>query len=228
MVKLNKKLILCLLISAVLQSLHNFKFGNANPWDINYIATRLEIAVWIGFSFSIIPYKYLFTKSCLFGLCLIELPEFLIYLFNLNVYLICGIRGFIFIIGMAYIFSKSYCSDVNELDEKHFFIVGIKPKKLTGFHFILSLFHKDPYGGVGVYAAGKLYHYRRDYITIEDRKYIESRPFKYRIIKRGKLEPERLKQLESLKGSKREKWSLKYNCMTVLEPILSKRGKPLI
>jgi hypothetical protein len=118
---------------------------------------------------------------------------------------------------------RNYEKESDSLDEEHFFSVGIIP---TGFQdFILSLVN-DPVGGVGIYAQGKFYHYRKGQLFIHNKAYLKKTSKKYRIKRMRKLDDGRIKMLESLRGSKYSTWSWIWNCKTVLEPILSNRGRP--
>jgi hypothetical protein len=119
---------------------------------------------------------------------------------------------------------RNYDKGSDELNETHFFIVGIRPRGLQDF--FLSLI-KEPIGGIGVYAKGKYYYYRHGRLTVGDKNLIKRKAYKYRIIKRDKIDPNKIEVLESLIGSKYSRWSLLINCKTVLEPTISKRGKPI-
>ncbi|MCP4393419.1 MAG: hypothetical protein GY804_04010, partial [Alphaproteobacteria bacterium] len=125
-----------------------------------------------------------------------------------------------------YIFWKNYDRENDKLDEDHFFIVGIKPNEFQDF--LISII-KEPYGGTGIYAQGKFYHYRHGALQVDNKKYVErlTRLNKYQIKKSIKLDKKRIQVLENLKYSKYKKWSWKNNCKTVLDPVLWRRSKPI-
>lgn len=114
---------------------------------------------------------------------------------------------------------REYFEKDDPLDDEHFFLVGVKPHDFRSF--LRSLFNV-PFGGVGVYAKGILYAYHKDYIR-EIPKTVALRSGKYRFVKKGKINEEKLQFLKSIKHSKHKKWNLLHNCKTVLEPIVKEK-----
>lgn len=191
------------------------------------VSKQLEIFLWIAATVSLIPYRYLFVRS----ICAIWAVLAFVDSFNYIAFLIFGkavfsaylVKASLSLMWVLYIWFRDYDQGSDPLDEESFFLVGIRPKGAQDF--LLSLL-KEPVGGVGIYAQGQFFHYRKGRLQVHDRKYLERSGQKYRIRRVRPVDAKRLQTLQHLIGSKYEKWGLKYNCKTVLEPILGERAKP--
>lgn len=198
-------------------------------WDVYSIVKQIESSLLVLYSISLISYRQLAIKSILAAWFITEVVDIFNYLFwlafdNKIAYLYI-IKAILSMSWLLYIWFRNYDRVNDLLDEEHFFLVSIRPNSLQDF--ILSLI-KEPVAGGGIYAKGVFFHYRKGELQTHDRKYIERLGNKYRIRRIRRIDPDRLLILDSLLGSKYGKWSLLYNCKTVLEPILSSRGKPIV
>lgn len=196
-------------------------------WDVLQACNRAEIAIWLAVLTSFVPYRNLMAKSFVACLVLIEGFEAVSYFFWWMLdypYFWYVVKALLCLDLVFYICWRDYDRANDELDDEHFFQVGIRPVSFQDF--ILSMV-KDPVGGVGIYADGNFYHYRHGRLVIHDRKYIDQAKGKYRIKKMRRIDRRRMKVLVSLTKSKYSKWTWIWNCKTVLEPILGKRGRPL-
>ncbi len=174
-------------------------------------------------------YKMLSLKTFLLAGCILEFLNACIY-----IYIMCsGYKFSVYWVSLpvmavatyswlVFICYRDYYKTNDELDEDHFFMVGTIPHD---FHsFWLSVFN-NPFGGIGIYAKGVFYHYHKGELKESDKRLIERMPHKYRVVKKGRIDPnkaEPLLTLRCLKQSKYNKWSWRYNCKTVLEPLLRK------
>lgn len=222
-----KRILIAFIVASILEITPHLFADTAQAWDVMEICSTSKNAVWLLVLLTYIPYKQLFAKSFVLVLFINELMDPLTYItwpLLKNLYLTYSIK---FTVGLAlilHIWWKNYETANDELDEHHFFRVGIRPKGLQDF--LLSLI-KDPIGGVGIYARGQYYHYRHGKLAVHDRKYLERTKHLYRIKRMRRIDEKRLAILKALKHSKYSQWSWLWGCKTVLEPILGKRGKPL-
>jgi len=199
----------------------------SQSWDMFALCKHVEIMVWLMVLFHFIPYKNLAAKTLVAVLVVVELIDVVsypIWYSSMHPVLIYSVKAIASLVIFIYYWWRDYDKGNDILDEFNFFTVGIRP---NGFQdFILSLL-REPVGGVGVYAKGEFYHYRHGLLQIDSRAYIERLNSKYRIKRMRRCDARRLKVLKSLTKSKYSAWSWLWNCKTVLEPILGKRGKPL-
>ena len=223
-----KRIIVVAILTSLLNLLPRASFvSNDLSWDLYYLCTRIEIAAWLAVATSFIPYRHLATKS-LAGIFVIQeffdaLAFGLVLAIGREFSWLYWIKVLAVIDWTCFICWRDYDRSNDELDEDHFFKVGIIP---TGFQdFLLSLM-SDPLGGTGIYAQGCFYHYRKGRMAIHNKEYIKRASSKYRIIRMGPIDEMKLRYLKSMQHSGYSKWSWVYNCKTVLEPILSKRGSP--
>ena len=224
-----RKIISALILSNLIYLIPHCIKNKDIAWDIYIACSRFELFLWVFVFGLFVPYKQLAIKSVLFSLALFEFIDSII--FTIQIYIPLNATVYVFKIACAvlfffYIYWKNYDVENDILDEEHFFKIGIIPTEFQDF--MLSL-HKDPVGGMGVYANGKFYHYRHGMVQIDEKKYVErlTKQKKYKIQKSVKLDKKRTKALEGLEYTKYKKWSWIYNCKTVFEPILTNRGKPL-
>lgn len=221
-----KLLILLVLIVFLRQIPHIVPAGIA--WDIYSITKQLQVALFALLAFSLVPYKKLAAKSLL---AIWIITEF-IDACNLGIWLLCQesynhiliIKAVLSLGWLSYIWFRNYDRESDSLDGDNFFLISCRPNAPQDF--LLSLI-KDPVGGSGIYYQDKFYHYRKGILQIHNRRYIELAGNKYIIRRIRPIDEKRVDVLNSLPGSKYAKWSLLYNCKTVLGPILSSRGKPL-
>jgi len=198
-------------------------------WEVYAICTRIEVLTWLFVLFLFIPYKRLSVKTTALCLCCIEVVDiaamgaywgstsspYLSYLFKTLICLLVLLR---------YVW-RNYDMGSDALDEDHFFAVSIIPDNFQDF--VLSLI-KEPVGGIGIYADGGFYHYKKGRLVVHDKRYLTRLNYKYRIRRGRKLDRKRLTILIALRTFKKySAWSWLWNCKTVLEPILSEKGKPL-
>ncbi len=202
----------------------------AIAWDFYSFAKQAETSILVMYALSLISYKKLAIKSILAAWLVTELVScgnlaFWI-VFQKNFIYPLLIKSGLSLAWVLYIWFRNYDRANDCLDNDHFFMVGIRPSSPQDF--ILSLI-KEPHGGVGIYFHGKFYHYRKGVLQTHDRKFLERAGSKYRILKIRKVDQARRSVLRSLLNQEKyRKWSWKYNCKTVLEPILGSRGKPLV
>ncbi len=198
-----------------------------DAWVFKMMCENLEIFTWLIILFMYIPYKNLFAKSLILILavneCMDPIAFFTWPLFK-NPYYIYILKFAISATLLFHIWHKNYERDNDELDDAHFFRVGIRPKGAQDF--IQSLIG-DPVGGVGIYARGQYFHYRHGELKVHSRKYLERSKKLYRIKKMRRIDEKRLAVLKKLPSSKFSKWTWIWGCKTVLEPIIGKRGRPL-
>lgn len=196
-------------------------------WDCFAFVKQVETAVLSLFIASLIPYKNLAAKSVMFIWFVTEIVDTSGYLFwfsfGKNFLYPYAIKAILSAVLLLYIWFKNYERESDDLDDEHFFLVGIRPKKIQDF--LLSLI-KEPIGGVGIYVQGRFYHYRKGQLQVHDRQYLDKSSQKYRIHRHRRVDEKRKQALQNLIGTKYGKWSLLYNCKTVLEPILGERAKP--
>lgn len=224
-----KKLIFLLIFTTGLHAITRF-VPDAIAWDFYSFAKQLETAVLVLYAFTLVSYRNLAVKSILAAWGVVELvscTDLLFWItFEKNFIYPLLIKAGLSLAWILYIWFRDYDKVNDCLDDEHFFIVGIRPNSPQDF--LLSLI-KEPHGGVGVYFHSKFYHYRKGILQVHDRRYLEKAGNKYRILKIRKVDVARLSAFNSLLSQdKYKKWSWKYNCKTVLEPILSSRGKPLL
>lgn len=224
-----KKLIPLLTFITALHAITRF-VPDAIAWDFYSFAKQLETAILVLFALSLVSYRNLAVKSILaawFVTEIVSCSNLLFWIiFEKNFIYPLLIKAGFSLAWILYIWFRDYDRTNDCLDNEHFFMVGIRPNSPQDF--ILSLI-KEPHGGVGIYFHGKFYHYRKGALQVHDRKYLERAGSKYRILKIRKVDPARRLVLKSLLHQEKYcKWSWKYNCKTVLEPILSSRGKPLV
>lgn len=205
-------------------------FEGEKAWYIFSMTKQFEVFMWIAAGMSVIPYRYLFVKSiCAIWavLALIDSFGYLAYLsFEDLYYPIYFLKASGSLLWVLYIWFRDYERGNDELDDVHFFKVSIRPNSPQDF--ILSLI-KDPVGGTGIFARGKFYHYRKGYFCVHDYRYIKKSGNKYRIEKKGRIDPRRIAELEWIsEDPKYFKWTILHNCKTVIEPILGDRRKPWI
>ena len=196
-------------------------------WDLYVICKHVELFTWLLVLTSFIPYKQLAVKSIMAVLVVTEFFDIVTYslwFFLIDSPLIFYIKTVSCISAFIWMYWRDYNKGNDTLDMFHFFSVGIRPNSLQDF--ILSLV-KDPVGGVGIYARGKFYHYRKGELQIHDERYIDRLKDKYKIKRIRRIDERRLEALDYIINSRKyTKWSWFYNCKTVLEPILSMRGRP--
>lgn len=198
-------------------------------WDIYSITKQLQVALFALYAFSHIPYKKLAIKSLLAIWIITEFADAC----NLGFWLmfqesynhITIIKAVLSLGWLLYIWLRNYDREDDLLDDDNFFLISCKPSNPQDF--LLSLI-RDPVGGSGIYYQDKFYHYRKGILQVHNRRYIELADSKYIIRRIRLIDEKRVNVLNSLPGSKYAKWSLLYNCKTVLAPILSSRGKPII
>lgn len=196
-------------------------------WDVYAICTRFEVLTWLIVLFLFLSYRRLLVKTTVLCLCAMECMDLYFMSFYwgaaVSPYFFYLIKSLACVAILARYIWRNYENESDSLDEEHFFSVGIIP---DGFQdFILSLI-KDPVGGVGIYAQGNFYHYRKGRLLIHSKSYLLKAGKKYRIRRMRKLDKGRINMLESLRVSRYSTWSWIWNCKTVLEPILSERGRP--
>lgn len=221
-----RNLLLVLLTITVLNLSTRF-VPDGMAWDYFAFVKQVETALLSLYAFSLISYRDLATKSLLFIWFVTELVDSAGYLFwvvfGANFLYPYAIKAILCLILLVHFWFRNYERENDELDEDHFFIVGIRPRGIQDF--LLSLI-KEPVGGVGIYVQDQFYHYRKGQLQVHDRQYLEKSSQKYRIHRIRPVDEKRKNELQNLIGGKYEKWGLLYNCKTVLEPILSKRTKP--
>lgn len=224
-----KRISTAIIITALCTQLYRI-CGDNNPlaWDIYCCSLMFKNAVWLWILFSFISYNKLIIKSAVFVVFVYELSEVLLYFtwhfFGGVEYYLYILKTFLCCLSFLYVCFRCYTLNNDVLDDEHFFIIGIKPD--TFQDFILSLF-KRPIGGVGIYARGVLYHYHKGILKEHSKDYVLLRKPKFQIIKERRITAKRLTVLKGLKNSPYSKWSLRYNCITVLLPIVIGKGKPL-
>jgi hypothetical protein len=222
-----KRVLIAVVISIICGMIPNMIESNSLAWRLYTVFKHVELFTWLLVLTSFIPYKQLATKSVMAVLVVTELFDILIYSFwflSLNLYLIFFIKTVSCISAFIWMYWRDYNKGNDILDNDHFFMVGIRPNSLQDF--ILSLV-KDPVGGVGIYVKGELYHYRHGSLQVNNDAFISKYKSKYRIKKIREIDERRLFTLKYIINSnKYTKWTWFYNCKTVLEPILGKRGKP--
>lgn len=222
-----RRILSAIILSTILNSIPHF-FEGAIAWHVWAECMILEMAMWTWIAMSFIPYKKLQLKSILAIWIVTDIVDFLLYplWFYIpdNVYLSYSLKFTLCVAWLCFIWFRNYERENDVLDDEHFFKVGIRPADPQDF--LLSLI-REPIGGTGIYACGNFYHYRKGKLVVEDKKYIMRAGNKYRIYKMRKIDLDRLNMLDSLIHGKYSAWSWIWNCKTVLEPILSKRGKPL-
>lgn len=199
-------------------------------WDYYSFAKQLETSILVLYALSLVSYKKLAIKSILAAWFITELissGDVLFWIvFQKNFIYPLIIKAGFSLIWILYIWFRNYDRANDCLDNEHFFMIGIRPNSPQDF--VLSLI-KEPHGGVGIYFHGNFYHYRKGALQVHDRKFLERAGSKYRILKIRRVDRARRSIIHSLlHQEKYRKWSWKYNCKTVLEPILSSRGKPLV
>lgn len=196
-------------------------------WDYFAFVKQVETAALSLLIVSLIPYRNLAAKSVMFIWFVTEIVDSAGYLFwfffGKNFLYPYAIKAILSVALLLYIWFKNYERESDDLDEGHFFLVGIRPKGIQDF--LLSLI-KEPVGGVGIYVQGRFYHYRKGRLQVHDRGYLEKSSQKYRIRRIRPVDEKRKNELQNLIGGKYEKWSLLCNCKTVLEPIMGERAKP--
>lgn len=221
------RVIYAIIASLILDIIPGLVGNTSRAWDIYVLCGRVEVAVWLMVLMSFIPYRKLMTKSLVAVYVVTELfnvPAYLFYQWLDHPYITYSAKFIISLTWVFYICWRDYDRANDKLDEHHFFRVGIRPVEFQDF--ILSLI-REPIGGVGIYVNGEFYHYRKGRLVVHDRRYVEKASGKYRIHKMRPIDNRRLAILRSLAHSRYSAWSWAWNCKTVLEPILGKRGKPL-
>lgn len=223
------KAILIVLSAITLMNLSVRFVPDTMAWDFFAFIKQSETAILSMLIVFLIPYRNLAAKSIMFIWFITEVVDLYGYgfwlLFEQNFLYLYGVKATLCFGALTRFWFRNYERENDELDEEHFFMVGIRPASVQ--EFLVSLI-KEPVGGVGIYVQGKFYHYRKGVLQVHDRKYLEKTKHKYRIQKVRPVDEERMKVLESLVGGKCEHWSMLYNCITVLEPILSERAKPFL
>lgn len=202
--------------------------GTPNHWGASILADRGKLTVACFLVSILIPYRNLTLKSLFLAWGISELLLFLNFFLN---YYETGFQipviwtaSFIVLTWMFKIWFRDYDKGNDPLDDVHFFQVGIIPKSPQDF--FLSLF-REPIGGSGIYVQGKFYYYRKGKLVIQNRKFLERAQSKYQIRCIRPVDSSRKAVLEGLVDSKYSRWSLLYNCKTVLSPILGRGGRPL-
>ena len=197
-----------------------------NEWNVyTLFGLSLQSALFFMIYF-LLPHKHVGPKTVTFMLGTFHATSFFYYFFYISgvvseqkYWLSIFISLVITYTWLYIICNREYFEKDDPIDDEHFFLVGVKPHDFRSF--LRSLFNV-PFGGVGVYAKGILYTYHKDYIR-EIPKSVALRSKKYRFVKKGKIDEEKLNFLKSLKNSKYKKWNLLHNCKTVLEPIVKEK-----
>lgn len=224
-----KRIISSIILSFVITQAHRVFPDTSTAWDVYCCSLIGKNAIWLFVLFTFIPYKQLLTKTTIFLCFIYEMWDCLFYFIW---QFIGGFYGYAYtgkaLLCLSLLFFmifRGYDKENDELDNDHFFLIAIIPNNFQ--NFVLSLFRR-PIGGVGIYVRGDYFHYYRGKIVKHDANFIMRRKHKYKIIKERRIDGIRIDNLKTvLYSTKYQKWSLRYNCVTVFIPILSNRAGPL-
>lgn len=188
-------------------------------WDAGHLSYAIQATCMAFLAYRLTPYTRLHLKSLLAAFTAFSVLDVALYpsRYLMAPYIVYGLEVCVAFIFLLYIHHKFYNIINDDLDDKHIFMVAAKPHNLR--QLVVSMFCQMPIGGVGVYAGGNWYHYRRKSCQLEK---TTSNVFRavasnYHIIEIGPNSDRAIARLDAIVGIK---WTPTRNCITQLRPIL--------
>lgn len=167
--------------------------------------------------FKSINYKKLLFKSIVFFEILFlttEIINFSLAFFNISGYF-SAVRSLGLTAWFYYILYRNFSRPKIELNNKDIFAVRAVPDDFQGL--LLSIINPYPLAGYGLLYKNSFYHFHHGEMVKSDIRVLKAKKDKFIILKSKEYDPEIIKNVNNLVGSK---WSIKNNCWTKIRPLL--------